>query len=285
MATRIKTVEVKAGDFLRVHIFPVRNYHKGKRTKRFMPSSAAQEKYNRKRAAMKFADWLHQNFTENDFAMRLSYHGVDVDLETAVRCFKNYLRRLKRAYAAAGVELKAMWKTEQGKNASRVHHHLVVNACPGVTDDLQRMNRIWNNGGFAGASFAYVAPLQFGVDDEGDFADGGLTGLSKYFVFDNREDAPKLTAQLYGHTRNLAEPEVRERIGEISVKEAGYINETRDASLLEGLYEGYTVCSVVPEVYDEDSENARFCTGLFGVVYLRRKEMRFNCVGKRRFGR
>ena len=95
----------------------------------------------------------------------------------------------------------------------------------------------------------------------------------------------KLTAQLYGHTRNLAEPEVRERIGEISVKEAGYINETRDASLLEGLYEGYTVCSVVPEVYDEDSENDRFCTGLFGVVYLRRKEMRFNCVGKRRYGR
>lgn len=282
MSTRIKIVEVKAGDFMRVHIFPVRNYHKGKRTKRFLPSSAAQEKYNRKRAAMKFADWLHQNFTENDFALRLSYHGVDVDLDTAVRALRNYLRRLKRAYKAHGVELKAMWKTEQGKNSSRVHHHLVVNACPGVTNDLQKMNRIWNNGGFSGASFVYIAPLQFDIDSDSRFADGGLTGLAKYFIFDNEDGKEKLTAQLYGHTRNLSEPEVREKIGELTVKEAAYINETQDKTILEEMYDDYVVHSIEPEIYDEDSENARYCTGLFSVAYLCRKEMRYNCAVKRR---
>lgn len=281
MATRIKTVEVKAGDYMRVNIFPVRNYHKGKRTKRFKPSTAAQNKYNAKMAAMHFADLLHANFTGADFAVRLSYHGVDCDLETGVRALKNFIRRLKRAYSAAGVELKAMWKTEQGKNASRVHHHLVINACPGVTNDLQRMNRIWNNGGFAGASFVYIAPLQFDIDEEGGFADGGLIGLAKYFVFDNRPEVQKLTARLYGRTRNLCEPEVRERIGELTVAEAGYINETQDGSILEELYEGYTVVSVAPEVYDEEDENARFCTGLFTVVYLRRKEAP-RCAGRRR---
>lgn len=282
MATRIKIVEVKAGDYMRLHIFPVRNYHRGRRTKRYLPSSSAQEKYNRKRAAMRFADWLHQNFTENDYALRLSYHGVEVDLDTAVRAFKNYIRRLKRAYSKAGIELKAMWKTEQGKNSSRIHHHLVVNACPGITNDLQRMNRIWNNGGLGGASFVYIAPLQFDIDAEGGFADGGLTGLAKYFIFDNEDGKEKLTAQLYGHTRNLAEAEVREKIGEISPKEAAYINETQDKSLLEELYPDYDVRSIVPEIYEEDSENARYCTGFFSVAYLCRKEMKFNCAGKRK---
>ena len=42
MATRIKQVEITAGDYKRVHWFPVRNYHRGRRTKQFRPSSAAQ---------------------------------------------------------------------------------------------------------------------------------------------------------------------------------------------------------------------------------------------------
>ena len=282
MATRIKTVAVCAGDYMRVHIFPVRNYNGGRRLKRFKPSSEAQARYNRKRAAMYFADLLHENFTENDYALRLSYDGIDVDIEMAERAFKNWLRRLKRAFKKKGVELRAMWKTERGKNGGRVHHHVVINACEGVTDDQRAMRGIWNNGGFGGTSFVYIAPLEFNTNADGGFEDGGLTGLAKYLVFDDTPGKEKITACRYGRTRNLREPQVREVIGELTAKEASYINETQDASLLEELYEGYTVRSVVPEVYDEESENARYCTGLFTVVYLQRKEMVFNCVSKRR---
>lgn len=282
MATRIKTVAVSAGDYMRVHIFPVRNYRGGRRLKKFKASSEAQKKYNLKRAAMYFADLLHANFTENDYALRLSYDGVDVDTEMAERSFKNWLRRLKRAYKKKGVELRAMWKTERGKNGGRVHHHVVINACEGVTDDQRLMRRIWNNGGFGGASYVYIAPLEFNVDAKGGFEDGGLTGLARYFICDDKPGKEKITACRYGRTRNLCEPEVREVIGELTAKEASYINETQDAALLEELYEGYKVCAVAPEIYDEESENARYCTGLFTVVYLQRKEMVFNCAVKRK---
>lgn len=282
MAARIKVAEVRAGDFMRLHIFPVRNYHRGKRRTRFAPSTAAQEKYNAKMAALHFADLLHANYTEDDLALRLSYDGVDVDLDAAVRCFSNWLRRLKYAYRKRGRELKAMWKTEQGKNGGRIHHHVIVNACEGVTDNQRFMRRIWNNGGFGGASFVYIAPLEFDTDEEGGFEDGGLTGLARYFIFDNEDGKQKLTAQRYGRTRNLKEPEIKERIGTLTIKEAAYINQTRDAAVIESIYTDYDVCSVVPEVYDEESDNARFCTGLFCTVYMRRKEMRYNCVRRKR---
>ena len=281
MATRIKTVAVCAGDYMRVHIFPVRNYNGGRRLKKYKPSSAAQERYNRKRAAMHFADILHANFTENDYALRLSYDGVDVDTEMAERALKNWLRRMKRAYQKRGVELRALWKTERGKNGGRVHHHVVINACEDVTDDQRLMRRIWNNGGFGGDSFVYIAPLEFNTSNGG-FEDGGLTGLAKYYIYDDKPGKEKITACRYGRTRNLKEPEVREVIGALTIKEASYINETTDASVIEELYEGYEVRAVAPEVYDEESENARYCTGLFTVVYLQRKEMVFNCVSKRR---
>ena len=280
MATRIKVNEIKAGDFMRLHIFPVRNYHKGTRKKHFAPSSAAQEKYNAKMAALRFADLLHTNFTENDFAIRLSYDGIDVDLSAALRSLDNWIRRMRYAYNKCGVELRAMWKTEQGKNGGRIHHHVVINACEGVTDNQRYMRNIWKNGGFGGASFVYIAPLEFDTDSNGGFNDGGLVGLAKYFIFDNEDGKQKLTAQRYGRTRNLKEPVITERTGAITTAEAAYLASTKDFQRLADMYADYTVCAVVPETYSEESEHARFCTGLFCTVYLRKKVMRYNCTKK-----
>ena len=256
---------------MRLHIFPVRNCYKGKRKKRFLPSDAAQEKYNVKMAAFRFADLLHMNFTENDFALRLSYGDADVDVDMAIHALNKWVRRMKYAYSKRGVELKAMWKTEQGKNGGRIHHHVVINACEGVTDNQRYMRRIWNNGGFGGASFVYIAPLEFNIDSMGGFCDGGLVGLAKYFIFDNEDGKQKITAQRYGRTRNLKEPTIIERVGILSAAEVAYIAKTKAAAEIEKMYPDFVVCSVVPETYSDESAHAHFCTDLFCTVYLQKK--------------
>lgn len=266
MATRIKLVEVKAGDYMRLHIFPVRNYHKGRRRRHFTPSSEAQQRYNDKMTALRLADLLHANFTEADYALRLSYAGESPDVETGEREVRKLVRKLKYAYKKRGCELKYILVTEQGKNYGRVHHHLIINACEGI--GRSEIERKWSG-------YAHTEHLRFDDSEGMEFADGGLTGLSKYVVFDK----PKITPKRYSRSRNLIEPEIREIIGELTCAEAAYINETGDKSRLEELYEDYHVRTVVPSRYtDCGDENARFAAGLFCVAYLCRKERKFNCL-------
>lgn len=284
MATRIKIREVKAGDYMRVHIFPVRNYHRGKRSKRYKESSEAQKRYNDKMAALRTADTLHANFTENDYALRLSYSDECPDLDGAGRDMDNFVRRLRYEYKKHGVELKAYAVTAEGKNGGRVHHHVVVNACAGVTDDQRLMRKIWNNGGRKGPrSYVNIEPLEFDDGEGMEFSDGGLTGLSKYIFFDNAVAASRPGKRRYFRTRNLVQPEIRETTGKISCREAAYINQTADKDIIGELYPEYTVRTVVPETFsDDEADYARFNCGLFSVAYLCRKEMRFNCNTQRR---
>lgn len=272
MATRMKLVEVKAGDYMRLHIFPVRNYHRGRRARRFTPSSEAQRRYNDKMTALRLADLLHANFTEADYALRLSYKGESPDVETAECDVRKFLGRLKYAYRKHGRELKYILVTEQGKNNSRVHHHLVINACDGIS--RTEIEQKWGH-------YAHTEQLRFDDSEGMDFSDGGLTGLSKYVVFDK----PKITPKRYSRSRNLAEPEIREVIGALTCAEAAYISETGDKSCIEALYEDYNVRTVVPSRYmdDGDGENFRQAAGLFCVAYLCKRERSFNCIGKKRY--
>lgn len=278
MATRMKQVEVTAGDYLRVHYFPVRNYHRGRRTKRFRPSTAAQEKYNQKRRELHLRDLLHCNFTDLDFAVRLSYDGESPDIEAAQGCIRRFLRRLKRAYARAGVELKYIYCTERGKHGGRVHHHMVVNACAGVTDNPYFFRRVWNNGGLPGKSYAYAAPLEFACGKDGDYEDGGLTGLSKYIIYDKQKETDKQ----YSRSRNLVEPQERESIGAVSCATVSRIAETGDLTDLAARYPDYDIYKMQADCFDAAAPDAPPMTGTFVTVFLCRKKMIFNITGGRR---
>lgn len=275
MATRIKRVEIRAGDFLRVHDFPVRNYHKGPRGGKFRPSSEAQKKYNQKMRELHLRDLLHCNFTDRDFALRLSYDGESPDIETALACIRRFLRRLKRAYRRAGVELKYIYCTERGKHHGRVHHHLVVNSCPTLTDNPYFFKKLWNNGGLPGkCSYVYAAPLEFATGEDGDYEDGGLTGLSKYIIYDKQKETDKQ----YSRSRNLAEPEVTETVGAVTRRELERVAETGDLTDLLERYPDYFVYKTQVDRFDEDDADigAPPLCGTFVTVFLCRKKMKFN---------
>jgi len=288
MATRIKIREVRAGDFMRIHIFPVRNIHRGRRQKHYRESDDAQKRYNAKMRAMRTADLLHANFTEADYALRLSYTGESPCLADGKADLRKFIRRLRPYYRRAGIELRALGVTAEGKNQSRVHHHLVLSACPGLTDDQRLLRKLWANGGRGGAtSYVWIEPLEFDRGEGMDFSDGGLTGLSKYVIFDNAEDGREKGERAYFRTRNLCEPEIREKVGEISARQAAYINATADKQILAELYPGYDVRTVVPSTYIEADAPPLWQTGLFTTVYLsrRRGEEGEKCRGSGRCGR
>lgn len=281
MATRVKQVEITAGDYMRVHWFPVRNYHRGRRTKQFRPSSAAQEKYNQKRRELHLRDLLHANFTDLDFACRLSYDGESPDIEAAQGCIRRFLRRLKRAYKRAGVELKYIYCTERGKHGGRVHHHLVVNACPALTDNPYFFRRMWNNGGLPGKSYVYATPLEFACGKDGDYEDGGLTGLSKYIIYDKQKETDKQ----YSRSRNLVEPQVHESIGAISRAAVDRIVETGDLTELADRYPDYDIYKTQIDSFDAADPGAPPMSGTFVTVFLCRKAMTYNITGNITGGR
>lgn len=273
MAQRIKTVEVYAGDFCRVHIFPVRNCHRGRRGRKFRPSSAAQEKYNQKRRELYLRDLLHANFTERGFALRLSYDGESPDVETAQAALRRFIRRLKRWYQKHGAELKYIYCTERGKNHGRVHHHMVVNDCPGLTDSPYFFRDLWANGGLPGGrGYVYAAPLEFAKGEGGAFEDGGLTGLSKYIVYDKQ----KTTSKQYGRSRNLEEPEVIEHIGTVTSREVERMTQTGDFTDFVKRYADYDIYDSQFEQFNAAHPGDPPVTGIFATVCMRRRVMKFN---------
>ena len=73
------------------------------------------------------------NFGTGDYYLTPTYRDEPPSLEEAQRELNNYINRLKRLYSRHGVEFKAIYVTEGGREKqdgshTRVHHHIVCNA-------------------------------------------------------------------------------------------------------------------------------------------------------------
>lgn len=92
-------------------------------------SSEALQKSNDRRAAKKLRRLINTNFGLNDFSLTLTYDNEHrpSDPSAAKRLLTNFLRRLKKAYKKAGLELKYIATTEVGQLHGTIHHHLIVN--------------------------------------------------------------------------------------------------------------------------------------------------------------
>ena len=154
------------GDYMDADIYPVYQ-PAGKRRKKCKPTKEIQKRLNQRNAEKKLTRLIHNNFTEKDLALHLTYKkGEHPEFEEeAQRDLYNFIRRLKRRYSRRGIELKYISCTEYGKRGGRVHHHLVVSG--GVERD--EIEHLWGKG------FANTKRLQFDEDE-------GIAALAHYMT-------------------------------------------------------------------------------------------------------
>ena len=188
MAQAYREIKTVTGDFARVQIFPVRSYQYGRKRK-MKPTGAAMQKLNRERRARLLSDLVNLNFTKQDHQLKLDYtafrkqHGRNPEPDEVLREIRNFMRRLKRAYAKRGVELKYIYCSEIGARGHISHHHVIINA--GLS--FEEIRGLWRAGGI------WMRKLYFDRK--------GCYDLAGYFV------KAKYTYRSYTASKNLRRPQ------------------------------------------------------------------------------
>lgn len=221
------------GEYMDADIYPV--FQKpGARRKRCKPTSEIQAKLNQRKAEKKLTRLVHNNFTENDIALHLTYrNGEEPENEAdALRVLGNFIKRLKRRYKKAGKELKYISCTEYGKKTGRVHHHLIING----GYDRDEIEKLWGRG------YANSKRLQFEED--------GVTGLARYIAKD------KHFFKRWNQSRNLDIPEAAQYDGRLNMDDIAEIKEAIDSkSAYQYFEERYPDFELVEAVYTQNNIN------------------------------
>jgi len=221
------------GEYMDADIYPV--FQKpGARRKRCKPTSEIQAKLNQRNAEKKLTRLVHNNFTENDIALHLTYrNGEEPENEAdALRVLGNFIKRLKRRYKKAGKELKYISCTEYGKKTGRVHHHLIING----GYDRDEIEKLWGRG------YANSKRLQFEED--------GVTGLARYIAKD------KHFFKRWNQSRNLDIPEAAQYDGQLNMDDIAEIKEAIDSkNAYQYFEERYPDFELVEAVYTQNNIN------------------------------
>lgn len=133
---------VEAGDMLFVSVVPTWRAG-GKRRGKFRPTGEDQARLNEKYAALRFQFVVHANFTKNDYRLDLTYNDryLPEDAEQFRRDLKNFIARMRKLYAGAGIELKYVL-VPSWSEAGRPHAHLIVSG--GVS--MWEIKKCWGMG-------------------------------------------------------------------------------------------------------------------------------------------
>lgn len=203
----VREVIYTTGEFVDIDIFPVFQ-PQGKRRSKCNPTSEIQQQLNQKNAERKLIRLIHNNFTEEDIALTLTYKVQPENITVAGKLLSNFLRRLKGLRKKLGLEpLKYITVTEVGKRNGRIHHHLILSG--GIDRDV--LEELWALG------FANSQRLQFGQN--------GVTGLAMYFVKDRQ------TYRRWNSSRNLERPEPQIQDGKTSLEELDDMETAHESSM------------------------------------------------------
>ena len=250
------------GDFMRVNIFPTHTYNYG-RKKKTKPTSAAQDKLNRERKTRLLSDLVNLNFTKKDIQVKLDYaefrrkNGRNPDPDEVTKLIRNFIRRLKRLYAALGIELKYIYCSEVGARGHLSHHHLIISA--GAT--LDQLKELWSEGG------VWCRRIYF--DRKGAY------DLASYFV------KSRYTYRSYSCSKNLIRPQesgkdkcIFKDDYKIRQKQVNYFT-NGDIDQIMKLYPGWQVAEM-PEIshtVDKNTGEVKLPTwGIFITLYLYKPE-------------
>ena len=189
------------GDYIEIAIYPVYTQKRG-RSKRKKPTSEVQQRLNRRHATDRLRRLLHTNFTPKDLFVTLTFDDDNLP-ETVADCqraVQNFLRRLKRKYAKAGLEPKYIYIIEYGEEHQRLHAHLVISS--GLSRD--ELSALWGQGTVS------ADRLRFEAD--------GLTALAVYLTKGKDDEGDRITFKRWCGSRSLEKPTITERDGRISHK-------------------------------------------------------------------
>lgn len=212
------------GDYIDVDVYPVFQAP-GRRRSRCKPTSVIQERLNRRNSQKRLRRTVLLNFGERDYALHLTYRTQPESVDEALRDRKNFIRRLKRLYAAQGIELKYIISTEQGGQNGRWHHHLFITG--GV--DRDAIERCWGRG------YANTKRLQVEED--------GLEALAAYIGKETRRKNSRPTFRRWSGSKNLVKPEPVILDGAVNMEEmrtlAEAVEDRSIGTLVEASAPGY----------------------------------------------
>ena len=153
-------------------------------------TSEIMQHYNRKSSIRKFELMLAANFRAGDIVGCVTYDDARLpgSRKEAERRFRYFRDKLKRQYAALGVELVMFWSTEHKHGDARWHHHFVVTA---TGDDYKRIRAAWIYG-----EVQEFSALQVGEEKN-------YRTIAEYFAKESRE---KIGLRSWSYTRNARKP-------------------------------------------------------------------------------
>ena len=217
MRARIREQIYQCGDYLYARVYPVFEQPRGGRRKKFRPTSEVQQRLNEYNREQHLARLIAANFTASDTWLTPTFRPADLpqDPEELKRVFRNFIRRLTRAYRARGAELKYIAVLEQSETG-RYHVHMIVNSL--LTPD--ELRDIWGMGRVR--------------CDALDFNETGVIGLANYMT------KYRLVCRRYLRSRNLTDPQPQYRDGRLSQRQVRELAASADVpAAFEALYPGY----------------------------------------------
>lgn len=162
-----------------------------KRNKRQRPTEETVKRANERASIRRLKGILIENFDTGDYHLTLTYNPKNrPDVETSRQMLKKFFRDLRKAYKAAGIELKYVVTTEW--QSKTIHHHVVIN---NVDNFAEIITKAWPYGG------KYMTPL---------YPDHNYDGLAEYLVKETCEtfrDPACPYKQRWTCSRNLKHPE------------------------------------------------------------------------------
>lgn len=236
----------------------------------------AVKQYNRKLAKRRLARLINANFVSDDLWITLKYEQDNrpASKEAAKEILTKFMRKLRRIYTKAGIELKAIKVTAIGERGA-LHHHLVINQ--GVP--TREITKLWRE--ISGASSKAHPPFYVPL-----YPDGEYSSLASYIVDQLDIDEGDIFERKWTATRNLIKPT------EISKRDIPEIKWQEPPVPIEGYYiDTYSIEAGTNEVtgrpylfyrmvkiedgYTCRDESGRLLKGDEAVQYLRNKNREF----------
>lgn len=217
-----------------------RIYTRGKKKK---ISRAVQKQLNDKNARKKLRRLLDTNFDESGYYCTFTYKDNEMPM-TYADCKKdvnNFLKRLRRAMAKLGIDLKYIYvieiKVSKKTGVARYHLHIVING--GLT--RSKIKIIWGKG-----DIKTVEELQPN--------EHGFERLANYFYKDWESELLPGSRKRYTPSRNLKQPKTPPpKDGVFSARHLEKLCKQRidDAAFWERRYKGYRFIDAQAD-YNED---------------------------------
>lgn len=178
-----------------------------KRVKKAKVTSEYQAKLNQKHKEKYMRRLIRLNFREGDLWVTLKYPaGKRPGIKEVQKDRAEFIRRMRRAYKAAEIPFKFVYRIEIGKMGG-IHLHFVINNPKGI-ETQEEIRRAWS---FGHVNFEFM------------YREGGFEALAEYITkpaesdtgqmyFEGMGMEDKKAFMRYGCSRNLERPvpEVRE---------------------------------------------------------------------------